>query len=85
MENPFDDDNGVFYVLVNEENQHSLWPTFAKVPDGWTVVFGEESRQACLDYVEKNWTDMRPASLIREMDGVPAAPPSTVAQTAVPA
>ncbi|MEV7870817.1 MbtH family protein [Streptomyces sp. NPDC088124] len=74
MENPFDDDNGSFYVLVNHENQHSLWPTFASVPDGWTVVFGEESRQACLDYVEKNWTDMRPASLIREMDGAAAVP-----------
>ena len=63
-----DDDNGTFYVLVNDENQHSLWPVFAEVPDGWTIVFGEESRQACLDYVEKNWTDMRPASLISAME-----------------
>ncbi|WP_328928127.1 MbtH family protein [Streptomyces sp. NBC_00190] len=74
MDNPFDDDNGTFYVLVNDENQHSLWPVFAEVPDGWTVVFGQESRQACLDYVEKNWTDMRPASLIKAMEQtVPAA------------
>lgn len=68
MENPFDDDNGTFYVLVNDENQHSLWPVFAEVPQGWTVVFGEESRQACLDYVEQHWTDMRPASLVRAME-----------------
>ncbi|WP_406527672.1 MbtH family protein [Streptomyces sp. I8-5] len=68
MDNPFDDDNGTFDVLVNDENQHSLWPVFAEVPDGWTIVFGEESRQACLDYVEKNWTDMRPASLISAME-----------------
>ncbi|MFB7464853.1 MbtH family protein [Streptomyces sp. NPDC056224] len=68
MDNPFDDDNGTFYVLVNDENQHSLWPVFAEVPEGWTVVFGQESRQACLDYVEKNWTDMRPASLIKAME-----------------
>lgn len=68
MDNPFDDDNGTFYVLVNDENQHSLWPVFAEVPDGWTIVFGEESRQACLDYVEKNWTDMRPTSLISAME-----------------
>ncbi|MFG2986613.1 MbtH family protein [Streptomyces sp. NPDC048258] len=68
MDNPFDDDNGTFYVLVNDENQHSLWPVFAEVPEGWTVVFGQESRQACLDYVEKNWTDMRPASLIEAME-----------------
>lgn len=68
MDNPFDDDNGTFYVLVNDESQHSLWPVFAEVPAGWTIVFGEDSRQACLDYVEKNWTDMRPASLIRAME-----------------
>ncbi|MBT2510062.1 MbtH family protein [Streptomyces sp. ISL-98] len=68
MDNPFDDENGTFYVLVNSENQHSLWPVFAEVPEGWTVVFGEDSHQACLDYVEKNWTDMRPASLIKAME-----------------
>ncbi|MFE1407593.1 MbtH family protein [Streptomyces sp. NPDC058770] len=76
MENPFDNEDGSFYVLVNDENQHSLWPTFAEVPKGWSVVFGEGTRQACLAYVEKNWTDMRPASLIREMEGLEAEPAS---------
>ena len=56
--NPFDDDNGRFYVLRNKEEQHSLWPTFAAVPDGWDVVFGEASRAECLDYVNENWTDI---------------------------
>ena len=51
--NPFDDDNGRFYVLRNKEEQHSLWPTFAAVPDGWDVVFGEASRAECLDYVNE--------------------------------
>jgi len=63
MTNPFEDNNGTFLVLVNDENQHSLWPEFAEVPAGWRTVFGQEQRQACLDYVEQNWTDMRPASL----------------------
>ncbi|ALN59021.1 MULTISPECIES: MbtH family protein [Lysobacter] len=63
MTNPFEDNNGTFLVLVNDENQHSLWPEFAEVPAGWRTVFGPEQRQACLDYVEQNWTDMRPASL----------------------
>lgn len=63
MTNPFEDNNGSFLVLVNDENQHSLWPEFAEVPAGWKNVFGPDQRQACLDYVEKNWTDMRPASL----------------------
>lgn len=61
--NPFDDDNGAFFVLVNDEDQHSLWPVFADIPAGWRVVHGEASRTACLDYVEKNWTDLRPKSL----------------------
>jgi MbtH protein len=61
--NPFDDETGRFFVLVNEEGQHSLWPTFSPVPSGWTVVFGEDERSACISYVEENWTDMRPKSL----------------------
>jgi glycopeptidolipid biosynthesis protein len=61
--NPFDDDNGSFFVLVNDEEQHSLWPTFAEVPPGWRVVYGEASRTACLDYVEQHWTDIRTKSL----------------------
>jgi MbtH protein len=73
MENPFDNENGTFFVLVNDEGQHSLWPTFADVPAGWKVVFGEDGRQPCLDYIEKNWTDMRPKSLIAEMSKLEAA------------
>lgn len=66
--NPFDDENGLFYVLANDEEQHSLWPAFADVPPGWRIVFNENSRAACLDYVEENWTDMRPKSLRDAMD-----------------
>ena len=61
--NPFEDNDGRFYVLVNHEEQHSLWPSFAEVPAGWRIVFGEDSRESCLSYVEANWTDLRPASL----------------------
>jgi uncharacterized protein YbdZ (MbtH family) len=61
--NPFDDDNGSFFVLVNDEEQHSLWPTFADIPAGWRVVYGEADRAACLDYIEQNWPDIRPKSL----------------------
>lgn len=63
MSNPFDDTNGRFYVLVNEEEQHSLWPSFVAVPAGWDIAFGEEGRQECLEYVEQHWTDLRPRSL----------------------
>jgi MbtH protein len=65
--NPVDDEDGRFLVVVNEEEQHSLWPVFAEVPAGWCVVFGEESRAACLAYVEEYWRDMRPRSLQEAM------------------
>ncbi|MEU3745779.1 MULTISPECIES: MbtH family protein [Streptomyces] len=64
--NPFENADAAYLVLVNDENQHSLWPADIEVPDGWTVVHGATSRQACLDYVDTHWTDMRPASLVAE-------------------
>jgi MbtH protein len=68
MTNPFDDTNGRFHVLVNDEGQHSLWPSFAAVPAGWTIAFGEHTRDACVSYVEEHWTDLRPKSLRDHMD-----------------
>jgi MbtH protein len=67
--NPFEDENGAHYALINDEGQYSLWPAFADVPAGWTIVHGEGTRQACLDFIEREWTDMRPKSLIRQMGG----------------
>jgi MbtH protein len=67
MSNPFDDDEAKFFVLVNEERQYSLWPVFADVPAGWTIVYGEEGRKNCLAYIEESWTDMRPKSLADAM------------------
>jgi glycopeptidolipid biosynthesis protein len=61
--NPFDDEDGSYLVLVNDEEQHSLWPVFADVPPGWRIVFGEAARADCLEYIEANWTDIRPKSL----------------------
>lgn len=60
--NPFDDPDGTFLVLVNEEEQHSLWPAFADVPEGWKVALADATRSDALDYVNKNWTDIRPLS-----------------------
>lgn len=71
--NPFDDADGRFCVLVNDEQQHSLWPSFSEVPAGWRIVFGEESREKCLAYVEEHWTDLRPQSLRDAMDAAAAA------------
>jgi uncharacterized protein YbdZ (MbtH family) len=67
--NPFENEEASYYVLVNDEGQHSLWPAFAEIPAGWRTVHGEDSRASCLEYVENNWTDMRPLSLVRAMAG----------------
>ncbi|MEU5647281.1 MbtH family protein [Streptomyces milbemycinicus] len=69
MTNPFEDENGTYLVLVNDEGQHSLWPSFAEVPAGWNVVKEEDSRKACLEFIDENWTDMRPTSLVEAMRG----------------
>ena len=68
MPNPFENPDANYLVLVNHEDQHSLWPAFAGIPDGWRTTFGEASRQECLDYIEASWTDIRPKSLIEEME-----------------
>ncbi|NDZ94287.1 MbtH family protein [Streptomyces sp. SID6673] len=73
MTNPFDDTEGVFFVLVNDEGQHSLWPEFAPVPEGWRIMHGPAGHDDCLAYVEEHWRDMRPASLIRAMESAAEA------------
>jgi uncharacterized protein YbdZ (MbtH family) len=60
---PFDDENGRFLVLVNAEEERSIWPVFAAVPPGWEVSLGESSRADAVAHVEATWTDLRPKSL----------------------
>jgi MbtH protein len=67
MTNPFEKDDEMYLVLINEEAQYSLWPSFIDVPRGWNIVLPASSRQQCLDYVNEHWTDMRPKSLALEM------------------
>jgi len=66
--NPFEDENASYHVLVNDEGQHSLWPSFKEVPEGWTIVHRSDSRAACLAYINEHWTDMRPKSLVQRME-----------------
>ncbi|MFF7983313.1 MbtH family protein [Streptomyces sp. NPDC007901] len=67
MRNPFDDPNGTFAVLRNEENQHSLWPAGKDIPEGWSVVLRAGTRKECVEYIERNWADIRPAGLVRTL------------------
>lgn len=68
MTNPFEDENGEFLVLVNDELQYSLWPAAIAVPKGWTVAKSRTTRDECVRWVEEHWTDMRPKSLVDRMN-----------------
>lgn len=69
MPNPFEAPEAMYFVLVNDEGQHSLWPVFAEVPEGWRVVHGPGGRAACLAQVNERWTDQRPSSLTARTAG----------------
>ncbi|KOG32933.1 MbtH family protein [Streptomyces wedmorensis] len=64
--NPFDNAEGTFHVVVNDEGQHSLWPSFAPVPAGWTNVWGPGERGEALEFITVNWADIRPRSLVAQ-------------------
>jgi MbtH protein len=63
------DDVRTYTVLVNDEEQYSLWLADLAVPDGWRAVGKVGTKQECLDYVRAVWTDMRPLSLRKAMVG----------------
>ena len=61
------DDEGIYQVLRNEEEQYSLWPIELDVPAGWAPVGKQGSQAECSAYVDEVWTDMRPRSLREQM------------------
>ncbi|TSD84169.1 MbtH family protein [Mycobacterium sp. KBS0706] len=65
----FDRDDTVFHVVVNHEEQYSIWPDYKEIPEGWTAVGKTGPKAECLAYIAEVWTDMRPLSLRRHMDG----------------
>ena len=60
-----------YHVVVNHEEQYSIWPADLEVPEGWTVVGEPRDKERCLAHIEEVWTDMRPKSLrdVRAQDG----------------
>ena len=58
-----DDEGRQYKVVINHEEQYSIWPTDREVPRDWKPVGKEGSKRECLDYIEEVWTDMRPLSL----------------------
>jgi MbtH protein len=61
-------DDLTYTVVINDEAQYSIWPTFRAVPAGWREVGVSGPKADCLAHIESVWTDMRPASLRRHMD-----------------
>jgi MbtH protein len=58
-----------YTVVINHEEQYSIWPTYRDVPRGWREVGKRGTEQECLDYIGQVWTDMRPLSLRKHMEG----------------
>lgn len=59
----FDDESILFEVVVNHEEQYSIWPSDREVPAGWHTSGKRGTRSECLAYIEEAWTDMRPIGL----------------------
>ncbi|MGX7828085.1 MbtH family protein [Actinokineospora sp. 24-640] len=64
------EDDITYRVLVNAEDQYSLWPAHLDIPAGWTFEGTEGPRDACTAHVDQIWTDMRPRTLRERMDSV---------------
>lgn len=62
-----DDERFEFMVLVNHEEQYSLWPTFKDIPNGWRQVGPVGKKEECLAWVEEVWTDITPLSVRKRL------------------
>lgn len=66
----FDDDDGITYrVVLNHEEQYSLWPADQAVPAGWTAEGTSGTLRECTSHIDEVWKDMRPLSLRRLAPG----------------
>ncbi len=63
-----EEDNTTYNVVINHEEQYSIWPADRENALGWSDVGKTGSKQECLDYIEEVWTDMRPLSLRKKME-----------------
>jgi len=80
-----EEDTREYVVLVNIEEQYSLWLADLEIPKGWREVFARNNKKACLEYVKEVWTDMRPLSLRKAMAEANAAQQAAAQQPPPPA
>jgi uncharacterized protein YbdZ (MbtH family) len=69
------DETATYKVVVNHEEQYSIWPLQRENPLGWRDAGKQGSKEECLAYIEEVWTDMRPLSLRKAMEEAAKAPP----------
>jgi MbtH protein len=69
----FDREDATFRVLINHEEQYSIWPEYKAIPGGWRDTGMMGDKKACTEHIDKVWTDMRPLSLRQFMDAQAAA------------
>jgi MbtH protein len=62
-----EEDNTIYQVVVNHEEQYSIWPDYKPIPNGWRSVGRSGKKEECLAYIKEVWTDMRPLSLRQQM------------------
>jgi MbtH protein len=67
-----DEDTRTYEVVMNHEEQYSIWPKDRAIPAGWAAVGKSGSKAECLAYIEEVWTDMRPLSLRKHMEAYEA-------------
>jgi MbtH protein len=65
---PDEEDDQIYKVVINHEEQYSIWPVDRENALGWSEVGRSGPKQECLDYIEEVWTDMRPLSLRKKME-----------------
>ncbi len=64
-------DTRIYTVVINQEEQYSIWPADREIPGGWKAVGVKGLKEKCLEYIEEVWTDMRPLSLRKFMEDQP--------------
>lgn len=62
------DADTLYTVVVNHEEQYSIWPAGRDIPVGWSEIGRSGEKAACLAYIDEVWSDMRPLSLRRHME-----------------
>ena len=64
------EDTTTYKVVINLEEQYSIWPADREIPSGWESVGKEGSKSECLAYIGEVWTDMRPLSVRKQMEEI---------------